>query len=144
MCPQQRLDLLGRIRDLLRNGQTCRVVSTQLVEAGVDVDFPIVWRALGPLDSIVQVAGRCNREGRLQAGEMHVFRPADHKLPPGVYRSAADQAAIVLASLGSEDEASEQLATDHSLFGNYFQQLWQVVNTDYAKKGEAPIQEDRA
>ncbi len=144
MCPQHRLDLIRRICKLLCEGQTCRVISTQLVEAGVDLDFPVVWRAMGPLDSIVQVAGRCNREGRLKLGEMHVFRPADYKLPSGVYRAAADQTAIVLASLGSADEAADCLATDHSLFADYFQQLWQVVNTDYTKKGEAPIQEDRA
>jgi CRISPR-associated endonuclease/helicase Cas3 len=109
MCPQHRLDLIHRIRQRLRDGQPCRVVSTQLIEAGVDVDFPVVWRAMGPLDSIVQVAGRCNREGRLAAGAMHVFRPADYKLPPGVYCAAADQAAISLAGLG--DTASESLAT---------------------------------
>jgi len=142
MCPQHRLDLIQSIRQRLRENQPCRVVSTQLIEAGVDVDFPVVWRAMGPLDSIVQVAGRCNREGRLAAGEMHVFRPADHKLPPGVYRAAADQAAISLASLG--DTASESLATDSGLFGRYFDSLYQVVNTDYARKGETSIQEDRA
>ena len=142
MCPQHRLDLIESIRQRLREGQPCRVVSTQLIEAGVDVDFPVVWRAMGPLDSIVQVAGRCNREGRLAAGAMHVFRPADHKLPPGVYRAAADRAAISLAGLG--DTASESLATDSTLFASYFDSLYQVVNTDYAQKGETSIQEDRA
>ncbi len=142
MCPQHRLDLIQSIRQRLRENQPCRVVSTQLIEAGVDVDFPVVWRALGPLDSIVQVAGRCNREGRLAAGEMHVFRPADHKLPPGVYRAASDQAAISLAGLG--DTASESLATESGLFARYFDSLYQVVNTDYARKGETTIQEDRA
>ncbi|MCX6972244.1 MAG: CRISPR-associated helicase Cas3' [Verrucomicrobia bacterium] len=81
MCPHHRLALIQVIRERLKAGQPCRVVSTQLIEAGVDVDFPVVWRALGPLDSIVQVAGRCNREGRLPVGEVHVFRPVDHKLP---------------------------------------------------------------
>jgi CRISPR-associated endonuclease/helicase Cas3 len=143
MCPQHRLDLIESIRQRLRAGQPCRVVSTQLIEAGVDVDFPVVWRAMGPLDSIVQVAGRCNREGRLAAGEMHVFRPADPKyLPPGVYRAAADQAAISLAGLGAT--ASDRLATDSSLFASYFDSLYQVVNTDYARPGETSIQEDRA
>lgn len=142
MCPQHRLDLIQRIRERLVAGQPCRVVSTQLIEAGVDVDFPVVWRAMGPLDSIVQVAGRCNREGRLASGAMHVFRPADHKLPPGVYRAAADQAAISLAGLG--ENASESLATDAGLFTRYFDSLYQVVNTDYARKGETSIQEDRA
>lgn len=141
MCPQHRLDLIASIRQRLREGRPCRVVSTQLIEAGVDVDFPVVWRAMGPLDSIVQVAGRCNREGRLAAGAMHVFRPEDHMLPPGVYRAAADQAAISLAGLGAN--ASESLATDSALFARYFDSLYQVVNTDYAKKGETSVQQDR-
>jgi CRISPR-associated endonuclease/helicase Cas3 len=143
MCPQHRLSLIQTIRERLRAGQPCRVVSTQLIEAGVDVDFPVVWRALGPLDSIVQVAGRCNREGRLAAGEVYVFRPVDHKLPPGVYRAAADQAAITLASLGDEESASNSLATDPQVFRDYFQSLYQVVNTDYARRGETSIQQDR-
>ncbi len=143
MCPQHRLSLIQIIRERLAAGQPCRVVSTQLIEAGVDVDFPVVWRALGPLDSIVQVAGRCNREGRLKAGEVNVFRPVDHKLPPGVYRAAADQAAITLATLGDEESASNRLAADPQVFRDYFQSLYQVVNTDYAKRGETSIQQDR-
>lgn len=150
LCAQHRLDLLKNIRASLKAGCSCRVISTQLVEAGVDLDFPIVWRALGPLDSIVQVAGRCNREGvRINQegsplyGDVHIFRPVEHKLPPGVYRAGAHQAAITLASLGDKETAAERLATDSTLFGDYFQQLWQVVNTDYAKPREPSIQEDR-
>ncbi|OGW91869.1 MAG: hypothetical protein A3D28_03760 [Omnitrophica bacterium RIFCSPHIGHO2_02_FULL_63_14] len=127
MCPQHRLGKLAEIRARLEAGQPCRVIATQLIEAGVDVDFPVVWRALGPLDSIVQVAGRCNRENRLERGEMHVFRPADHTLPPGVYRAAADQAAITLVALGGNEAATERLATDAHLFGDYFNSLWQAV-----------------
>ncbi len=144
MCAQHRLDLIARIKERLRLGHPCRVVSTQMIEAGVDVDFPEVWRALGPLDSIVQVAGRCNREGRLATGTVHVFKPADHKLPPGVYCSASDQAAITLAALGDPATAAEHLATSSDIFSGYFQSLYQVVNTDHAKPGESTIQEDRS
>ncbi len=144
MCAQHRLDLISRIKERLRSGQPCRVISTQLIEAGVDVDFPEVWRALGPLDSIVQVAGRCNREGRRPTGTVHVFQPADHKQPLGVYRSASDQAAITLASLGDTATAAEHLATSSDIFPGYFQALYQVVNTDHAKHGESTIQEDRS
>lgn len=143
MCPAHRLALIETIRQRLRDGLACRVVSTQLIEAGVDVDFPVVWRAIGPLDSIVQVAGRCNREGRHAAGEVHVFRPVDHKLPPGVYRAASDQAVITLAQLGESATASEKLSTDPQVFRGYFDSLYQVVNTDHAKRGETTIQQDR-
>ena len=82
MCGQHRADTIADIRQRLRqrrSGQDARplrVVSTQLVEAGVDIDFPVVYRALAGLDSIAQAAGRCNREGALpngMLGEVHVF-----------------------------------------------------------------------
>jgi CRISPR-associated endonuclease/helicase Cas3 len=143
MCPAHRLALIENIRIRLREGLPCRVVSTQLIEAGVDVDFPSVWRSMGPLDSIVQVAGRCNREGRRPSGNVHVFRPADHKLPPGVYRAASDQAVVTLAYLGDEALASERLGSDPKIFRGYFDSLYQLVNTDHAKRGETTIQDDR-
>lgn len=127
MCPQHRFDRLAEIHGCLREGRPCRVIATQVIEAGVDLDFPVVWRALGPLDAIVQVAGRCNREAQLPMGEVHIFRPVDHRLPPGVYRAAADQAAITLAALGGNEAAAERLAVDAHLFGDYFNSLWQAV-----------------
>jgi CRISPR-associated endonuclease/helicase Cas3 len=144
MCAAHRLALLDRIRARLRDGLPCRVVSTQLIEAGVDVDFPEVWRALGPLDSIVQVAGRCNREGLRTLGTVHVFSPVDHSLPRGVYSVAAEQTALTLAAMGDVDVAAEQLATGSQIFAKYFESLHGVVNTDYAKPGESTIQEDRS
>lgn len=146
MCAEHRFAVLGddrapepgTIRYRLRNKQPCRLVSTQLIEAGVDVDFPIVWRALGPLDSIVQAAGRCNRENRLcdeagnpVLGEVIVFRPEDNKLPSGVYRTAADITASLLAHVDADT-----LATDHRLFGRYFDRLYQLVPTDSEIQGE--------
>jgi CRISPR-associated endonuclease/helicase Cas3 len=87
MCPAHRSQVLQEIKERLKQGEPCRVVSTQLVEAGVDIDFPIVYRALGGLDSIVQAAGRCNREGRMHRGKVIVFR-ADSEPPPGTPRKA--------------------------------------------------------
>ncbi len=140
MCPQHRLELIEQIR-WKGSDKPCRVISTQLIEAGVDVDFPVVWRAFGPLDSIVQVAGRCNREGKLARGNMHVFRPKDDNLPQGIYQAATCQAAITLAGLGNS--ASEKLATDPTIFGAYFESLYRSVDTDYKLPGETSIQEDR-
>lgn len=149
MCADHRLNVLGAdhdpkpdtIRYRLRHNQPCRLVSTQLIEAGVDVDFPIVWRAMGPLDSIVQAAGRCNREnllrdvsGKPTLGEVIVFKPEDNILPLGVYRTATDITASLLAHL-----EADTLVTDHALFERYFDQLYQLVPTDQ----EISIQDER-
>ena len=77
-------EILKTIRERLKKGETCRVISTQLIEAGVDVDFPIVYRSIAGVDSIAQAAGRCNREGLHNEGIVYVFIPADkHGLPSG-------------------------------------------------------------
>lgn len=86
MCPAHRRQVLAEIREDLERGRPCRVISTSLIEAGVDVDFPLVLRAEAGLDSILQAAGRCNREGRRDADASHtlVFRPADGKRPQSI------------------------------------------------------------
>ncbi len=77
MTPEHRREVLHTIRDRLKAGLPCRVVSTSLIEAGVDVDFPAVYRAEAGLDSVVQAAGRCNREGMRPADEslVYIFQP---------------------------------------------------------------------
>ena len=82
MCPAHRRAVLAEIRQDLAAGRPCRVISTSLIEAGVDVDFPLVLRAEAGLDSILQAAGRCNREGNRDVETSHtlVFRPADGKV----------------------------------------------------------------
>lgn len=75
MCPAHRKQVLTEIRERLEIGEPCRVVSTQVMEAGIDVDFPVGYRAMAGLDSIIQAAGRVNREGRHASGQMFVFQP---------------------------------------------------------------------
>ncbi|SNR95951.1 CRISPR-associated helicase, Cas3 family [Humidesulfovibrio mexicanus] len=90
MCPQHRTEVLNAVRDALEEKRPCRVVSTTLVEAGVDLDFPVVYRAEAGIDSIAQAAGRCNREGLLpQPGRVFVFEP-ENGLPRGVFRRSAE------------------------------------------------------
>jgi len=75
MCPTHRKAVLTEVRERLKTGQPCRVISTQVMEAGIDVDFPVGFRALAGLDSIIQAAGRVNREMKQDVGNMYVFNP---------------------------------------------------------------------
>ncbi len=75
MCPEHRSKVIAEVKSKLKAGDPVRVVSTQLLEAGVDIDFPTVYRSFSGLDSIAQAAGRCNREGRLEHGDVVVFNP---------------------------------------------------------------------
>ncbi len=101
MCPVHRREKLAEIHHALQAGECCRVVSTQLVEAGVDIDFPVVYRAATGIDSMAQAAGRCDREGKLTqqygsaAGRVYVFYP-EKGIPPGHFRITADIAREVL------------------------------------------------
>jgi CRISPR-associated endonuclease/helicase Cas3 len=83
MCPVHRRAVLAEVREQLSSSdpKPVRLVATSLIEAGVDIDFPEVWRAVAGLDSIAQAAGRCNREGRLERGRTVVFDPADKSAP---------------------------------------------------------------
>jgi CRISPR-associated endonuclease/helicase Cas3 len=96
MCPAHRTEVIKKIRQALEGKKACRVISTQLIEAGVDIDFPVVFRSLSGIDSIAQAAGRCNREGKLpQNGQVYVFMP-QMGLPPGYFRQTAETAEEVM------------------------------------------------
>jgi CRISPR-associated endonuclease/helicase Cas3 len=120
MCAQHRSDTIADVkqalaarREALAAGvpaQPVRVVSTQLVEAGVDLDFPVVYRALSGLDSVAQAAGRCNREGRLpEPGQVHVFVPPTRS-PPGLLTLARDTCKAVWHDLPAEPLALPLIA----------------------------------
>lgn len=86
MCPAHLAENIKEMKDAIANpdNKIVRVVSTQLIEAGVDIDFPVVYRQEAGLDSVLQAAGRCNREGRLPLATTHVFSlAAEHPLPRG-------------------------------------------------------------
>ncbi|MGY8629096.1 CRISPR-associated endonuclease Cas3'' [Nitrosomonas europaea] len=88
MCGQHRSEVIADIKQRLKDGIPTRVISTQLVEAGVDIDFPVVYRALAGLDAVAQAAGRCNREGMLPGmGKVVVFVPPKPAVP-GLLRKA--------------------------------------------------------
>ncbi|MDH5590997.1 MAG: CRISPR-associated helicase/endonuclease Cas3, partial [Gemmatimonadota bacterium] len=95
MCPEHRSARLGEIRRRLEMGLVCRVISTQLVEAGVDLDFPVVYRSMAGLDSIAQAAGRCNREGERALGHTIVFE-SEHRSSEAFLRDTAAKAREIL------------------------------------------------
>lgn len=123
MCGRHRYDTLVEVRRRLAAGEPCRLISTQVVEAGVDLDFPLVLRAMAPLDRIVQAAGRCNREGRLATGRVVVFEPEAGGAPAGVYRSGIETARVLLADKRYD-------LHDPGTYETYFRQLFQVATLD--------------
>jgi CRISPR-associated helicase Cas3/CRISPR-associated endonuclease Cas3-HD len=124
MCPAHRQATLDSVRQRLRDGEPCVLVSTQCVEAGVDVDFPEVFRAWGPLDAIAQAAGRCNRNGRLPQGTVHVFVPEE---PGRLYPDRAyEQGADVTRSLLSDGGPAQVDINDPATFDQYYGDLYGV------------------
>lgn len=87
MCAAHRSEVLNKIRTKLKNHEPCRVISTQLIECGVDISFPVVYRCLTGIDSIAQAAGRCNREGELDKGKVYVFNSTEDHGKAVMYQS---------------------------------------------------------
>jgi len=116
MCGQHRSDTIEEIKRRLKNDESLRVISTQLVEAGVDFDFPVVYRAIAGLDSIAQAAGRCNREGKTkELGKMVVFVPPSK--PPPALKTATD-----LGKERLQADPDDPLSLEG--FTRYFEQLY--------------------
>lgn len=116
MCGRHRSTVIAEIKEKRKRGEPVRVISTQLVEAGVDLDFPVVFRALSGLDSIAQAAGRCNREGRLSGkGRVVVFVPP-RPAPPGILRRAASKTVSVLSGTQAPPLARDSFSRFFRLF----------------------------
>lgn len=124
LCPAHRRCVLNEVRDRLDRGQPVRLVATQVVEAGVDLDFPKVLRVTGPLDRIVQAAGRCNREGKLPTpGECVIFDLEEGAAPRGWYRTGIELARTMVREDAATIDQPERVA-------EYFRDLYRYTNTD--------------
>lgn len=123
MCPLHRETTLKKVKERLAQGEPCVLISTQCVEAGVDVDFPKGYRALGPLPSLAQVAGRINRNGLLERGHLTIFRFVEERFPDKAYEQASHVTWNVLRSLGDAQIDLE----DPSLYERYYSELYQVA-----------------
>ncbi|MEN2786505.1 CRISPR-associated endonuclease Cas3'' [Sphingomonas qilianensis] len=128
MCPAHRRAVLAELRDALKVGHPVRLVATSLIEAGVDIDFPEVWRAETGLDSVAQAAGRCNREDNRNTGRVVVFASSDHASP----RQFAQQIAAMHETL--RHHGDDPLGLD--AVRTYFRTL-------YWSKGEAQLDASR-
>ena len=128
MCAKHRSQKLDEIRDRLKKGEPCRVIATSLIEAGVDVDFPLVMRAEAGLDSVAQAAGRCNREGKRPSENSFVwiFAPEEQwKAPPEL----AAQAAVMRLTA---DEFSDDLIPQIFDFST-LQAIYRACSLNFAR-----------
>jgi CRISPR-associated endonuclease/helicase Cas3 len=123
MCPAHRSAVLAEVTSRVKSGLPCRLVSTQLIEAGVDVDFPVVYRSLGGLDSLAQAAGRCNREGRLPHKGQVIFFRAETKPPSGLPLKGLKAIEEMLA-------AGEINLDDPDAYDTYFRRLYLACEPD--------------
>ena len=129
MCAKHRSQKLDEIRGRLKSGEPCRVIATSLIEAGVDVDFPLVMRAEAGLDSVAQAAGRCNREGKRPSENSFVwiFAPEEQwKAPPEL----ATQAAVMRLTA---DSFSDDLLSTQAVAA-YFAELYQLKGSELDNK----------
>jgi CRISPR-associated helicase Cas3/CRISPR-associated endonuclease Cas3-HD len=125
MCPMHRRNVLGEAKQRLDTGQPCRMISTSCIEAGVDIDFSHVFRAMADVVSIAQAAGRCNRNGLLEVGEVRVFIPEEEKYPSGGYRQGADISKMMLRDLGEPGMDIKAPA----LFLDYYRRMYALAKT---------------
>lgn len=126
LCGAHRREVLKEVRKRIKCKEPCLLVSTQVVEAGVDLDFPVVFRAVGPLDRIVQAAGRCNREDDLpEGGNVYIFRLQEEHAPRGIYKTASQYAEQFLEN--------KRDLNNPNTFQEYFRGLYGMAPLDANK-----------
>lgn len=124
LCPLHRQAVLAEVRQRLKDGLPCRLIATQCIEAGVDVDFPVVYRAFAPLDAIIQAAGRCNREGKPDIGQTFIFTPdcEGGLYPDGTYQQAANVTESLKNELGEHFDLYNPKVIDQ-----YYRRLYTIA-----------------
>ena len=138
MCAKHRMDKLEQIRYRLDNGLPCKLIATQCIEAGVDIDFPVLYRALAPLESIIQAAGRCNRNGLLEKGKVVVFEPENDAgvlYPSKHYELAANKVKYMLSKYDIDIYNQEHI-------DEYYRLLYQDNLNDIKRLRDAIIKFD--
>lgn len=134
LCPAHRRAVIAQVHEALRHGRDCRLISTQCVEAGVDLDFPLVFRAMAPLEAIAQAAGRCNREGRLtKLGRVVVFDPAENVEARRLYPSQAYYQAAEVTRTMLIDEGDLDIGNP-DIFTRYYQRLYDLSHPETENK----------
>lgn len=120
LCPAHRREIIREIKTRLRDGKSCRVVSTSIISVGVDIDFPVVYLQYTGLDSLIQGAGRCNREGRqsLQKSRAHIFWTKESKKSP--FMRKEKQVTDMVRKKYSAEEMTEPSAI-RTYFENWYQ-----------------------
>ena len=118
MCPVHRKQTLDEVQKRLKNEEECHLISTQVMEAGVDIDFPVGYRAMAGLDSILQAGGRVNREGQLKTASLYVFEPETiHiKRTPTFIRQMADVARMMIEEGNNPNSLAAIKKYYHNLF----------------------------
>lgn len=123
MCPAHRREVLKRVQTLLAAGDRVVLVSTQLIEAGVDLDFPVVFRALAPAEALQQAAGRANREGKPgRSGRVIVFDAADTRIPR-FYRTAVGSTRVYFGPHAADPDDVDALRA-------YYQHLYRSLDVE--------------
>jgi len=134
LCPAHRQAMLREVRQRLLTGKACCLISTQCIEAGVDVDFPLLYRAYAPLEAIIQAAGRCNREGKQKAlGEVHLFNPEDESYPDESYQQGAGVTKKLLRQYGS----SGMRVHDPDFIDEYYRNFYDLTRVHQSEACEA-------